>query len=139
LRTSKGCLAALAAVLLMATGTAAADAQARLKQDTAKAATAEYSLQGIMNADATTGSHAATAAPKQSNLRRKSASSFVYTESWDFQKDGTNEPVFSCSDYITLRGDSTKVVITLKRTNNWCPGMFMKATFYPKTGNLVPA
>jgi hypothetical protein len=94
----------------MATGTAAADAQARLKQDTAKAATAEYSLQGIMNADATTGSHAATA-----------------------------EPVFSCSDYITLRGDSTKVVITLKRTNNWCPGMFMKATFYPKTGNLVPA
>jgi hypothetical protein len=56
LRTSKGCLAALAAVLLMATGTTAADAQARLKQDTAKAATAEYSLQGIMNADATTGS-----------------------------------------------------------------------------------
>jgi hypothetical protein len=137
LQSLKIWLSALAVAVTMTTG--AASAEAKLKEDTFKAARAKYSLRGIENANNSTVFHVATAAPKRIKYHRTGASSFSYQEEWDFQKDGTNEKAFSCSIQATFRGDSTKVVITLKKTNNWCAGFLLKANFYPKDNKLVPA
>jgi hypothetical protein len=116
-----------------------ASAQAKLKEDTFKAAVNKYSQSGIENANNNTKFHTTTAAPTGYGDLRKSASSFTHWETWDFEKDGLNhEKAFSCSIHATFTGDSSKVRITLQRTGNWCPGFLLKATFYPKSNKLRP-
>jgi hypothetical protein len=120
----------LAAALLLS-GVTATQAQAYLKKDTAKEARNWYSSVSIAQADDSTPYHNATSSAKKGGLRRRSSNSFKGWEEWDFQKDGTNEPAFSCSVHYTLKGDSSKVTITLQPTNNWCPGFPMKAVYDP--------
>jgi hypothetical protein len=116
----------------------AAAAQAKLTKDTARSASNAYSLRAVSDVSNNTGVHNATAAPLKTRLIRKSSNSYRYWERWDFVQDSTNKFSYTCWMYIILRGDSSKVSITLQKNSLRCKGMPQRATFYPGSNLLVP-
>lgn|GEM_PF-6345528 len=122
------------ALVLFAAGCSAGVAQAYLKKDVARSAADAYSFTVIEQFNNSGTVHTTTSAAKKTKLLRRSRSSFWYWENWDFAYSN-NEFAYNCWMEVVVKGNSTKVTITLQHNHKPCGGI-PYAIFYPATGEL---